>query len=753
MKKKMKNPVVITCLLLLVLFAAVVAGLARYASTLKNTFQEEAITYLQEIASQGVNALNRQIDAELEELSDLALYIGRTETLEMDEALPILNEIAYKNSFKRMGIITPDGAAETTDGVGMYLGDREYFKKTKLLQTAVSEVLVDKADGEKINVYAAPIVHEGTFLGTLFATHEVNTYQHTLSISYFEGRGYSYIISQNGDIIVESATGRKSAASPNIFDSLTAQGYDGAEEMRQAVSRGESGIIEYSAAGEQKYMNYTPLHVNGWYLLTVIPKSVVSQKLSYIMGVTVLILSGIALLFILLIAGIVLMQSRNRKKLSLLAFYDSLTGLPNQNKFIGQAAELLKKRGDASWAVIQIDVDNFKYINERFGYDTGDSILCHLADGLQRELHDGEIAARNGGDHFLLLLSFESQTALKVRISELTNRLRRCPVGNHMEIELLFSVGVYVVESRIMDVSQMIDCTTVAQKSVKGVLRSTYAFYSKEIHDRVIFEKDLENQAGLSLRNGEFEVYYQPKCDVYTGRVTGAEALVRWRHPQHGLIMPDRFILLFERNGFILELDEYIFNEACKDVKRWAERGAVPVPVSVNLSRLHLNDASFVNTYQRMAQNAGISPKMIELEITENVVFDHSAVLNTLISKLHKIGFTVSMDDFGSGYSSLNMLSSIDVDVLKLDRGFFNSSAGSEKGKRVIQTIVRLAEHLHMEVVAEGVETAEQAKFLREIGCRTAQGYYYSRPVPEEEFERMLTRKSRTVTAEGIDKE
>ena len=280
----------------------------------------------------------------------------------------------------------------------------------------------------------------------------------------------------------------------------------------------------------------------------------------------------------------------------------------------------------------------------------------------------------------------------------------------------------------------------IARESIKGYHKSNFTFYNDEMRKNLVREKQMENDMYVALEKNEFVVYYQPKHEIKSGKLIGSEALVRWIHPISGMISPMMFIPLFEKNGFIIKLDEYVFEKTCQDIRKWLDEGFEVLPVSVNFSKAHLYDKDFVEKYKEIMDKYDLSAEYLELEITENLELQNLEALLNTVYKLNQIGFKVSMDDFGSGYSSLNMLKDVPVNCIKLDRIFLNDTMDNIKGKQIIEAIVTLSKKMGITVVAEGAETEEQLAFLRGIECEIAQGYYFDRPLTRSDFEMKMAK-------------
>lgn len=274
---------------------------------------------------------------------------------------------------------------------------------------------------------------------------------------------------------------------------------------------------------------------------------------------------------------------------------------------------------------------------------------------------------------------------------------------------------------------------------IKGGYASACFFYNDDIRNQIVNENEMHE----ALENKDFKVFLQPKFDFKTEKIVGAEALIQWHHPRKGIIQPNAFIPLFEKNGFVTKIDMYVFEEMCKKQKEWEVEGRKQLIISVNMSRLHLNNPAYVTTLKSISEKYDIRPEIMELELTESTFSGNMELVFDVTRRLHNIGFRLSIDDFGSAYSSFNMLKDIFIDVVKIDREFFNETASIIRGKTIVKSIVMMAKDLEIETVAEGVETKEQVKILREIGCDLAQGFYYAKPMPISDFVALLDKENR----------
>ncbi|MDD2967776.1 MAG: EAL domain-containing protein [Desulfovibrionaceae bacterium] len=422
--------------------------------------------------------------------------------------------------------------------------------------------------------------------------------------------------------------------------------------------------------------------------------------------------------------------TESMQELRFRAEYDVLTKLYNMSAFYLHAAEMLQQYPEQEYYLVRIDIERFKLINDLYGLAAGDTVLQGLAAVLAQEkgLHD--VCGRIGADIFCLLVAGSKEKTIELT-ENITKHLAQKPLT--FPVKVVF--GICPVENKENPINMLCDWANLALKTIKGSCLHTYAFYDEGLRKQILQEKHIEGCMDAALRNGEFIVYLQPKVHIPTSRIVGAEGLVRWQHPEKGLIAPNHFIPFFEKNGFILQLDEYVWEEACKMLCRWIQQGHSPLPISINMSRRHIHDPLLHSKLTALVQKYALVPSLLQLEVTESAFLENENDLYTVVNSLREDCFLLSMDDFGSGYSSLNMLKNIPVDFIKIDKGFINEVATTERGKTVIRHSIAMAHEMNIGLIAEGVETEEQAAFLLHSGCAYAQGYFYSRPLPLNAFE------------------
>lgn len=431
-------------------------------------------------------------------------------------------------------------------------------------------------------------------------------------------------------------------------------------------------------------------------------------------------------------------QRENAQIIEKLAFEDNLIGCRNLNKFKLDCEEVFSKLPDEGFAVVQMDINKFKLINEMFGYLEGDRILRNIASVISMKLNDNEIYARASNDNFAILFIVSDNLSIDDRINEILDECVQDPdiFGRY---QLSFSVGVYVVNSISQGISSMMNKATMAQNALKSSGQSTNSimYYDSMMRLSLIAEKDIEDRMQNALDNSEFKVYMQPKYDIINKKIVGVEALIRWISTDGTVISPDDFIPLFEKNGFVVNIDFFVLETVCKTIRGWIDSDIQPVKVSVNQSRLHLANPNYIEEVCDIIKKYDVPPEYIEFEITESAFIEDVRPLIGIMDELHSLGLNLSIDDFGSGFSSLNILKELPFDVLKIDREFLNETSDSQRSKTIVIYVVSMAKKLNIDVVCEGVETKEQADFLKLIGCYVIQGFYYSKPLPIQDFEKL----------------
>lgn len=713
-----------------------------YAKTLKNDFQNEIVSTLEEVSTQGKSILENEVNGKLELLTEVSRRVSFYPLEQYELAASMLADTAAENEFKRMGLITADGRTYTTDHAEMDLSDRPYYKKGLEGKRCVSDPLVDRQGNEIIHVYAVPVFHEEVITAVLFGTYDLAEMRKQMEVSSFGGRGYTYIVNTDGVCIVNSTNPNSYPEMENIFSTMEEVDRDNRESakvMKADFELGQEGCIRLKNGGV-KYMYYRPLSINDWYLLTVAPAIVLDSKMNAVLWRTYLLGAFMVLMFVGILIYILKDQKRRKVELMHSLYTDEITGGYSYAKFKLEAGRKIRRAEPGGLSLISLDIDDFKFINELLGYEEGNQLIRYIHTVLADWCGSDEIYAHQSADMFVALVDGHDHNELCCRLEELCSRLQSYSIWPQNRLAIVPAIGVFQMRDRSLSLDFCLDCAGIARKSRKGKFAFHYAFYDERVKEEIYRNKRIEAVMKSALENGEFTAYYQPQYDADTKRIVGAEALVRWVRPEGEIISPGDFIPLFEKNGFISELDRYMFRAVCGQQKVWEAQGYDVVPISVNVSRMLLYDLNFVENYNQIREETGVEVNCVEIEITESVFFDNQPRLLDTIRHLHQSGYRILLDDFGTGYSSMAMLNNMSFDTLKIDKSFVDN-IGDERGNKIVDGIIRLAGSLGLSTIAEGVETGEQYEYLKTRGCDVIQGYYFGRPMTAEAFEKLLDRR------------
>lgn len=429
------------------------------------------------------------------------------------------------------------------------------------------------------------------------------------------------------------------------------------------------------------------------------------------------------------------------KSRMLMSERDPVTGLYTKLKFYQKVRHMLAEVVGEKFAFVRIDIDRFKMINNFYGIQEGDKVLMSIAKELIKisAVFDYFVYARLENDVFACCLPYKEEN-IEILANDLQLNLKKVNKDYNIKV----SCGVYVINDYNMDVSEMYDRAYLAAKNCKGKFVQSIAYYDESMIEDMRQEQFVINAVNKAIEEEQFVVYLQPKINLITGKPYGAEALVRWMHPTRGMIAPAEFIPVYERNGIIGRLDQYMWRKVCALLRKWIDEGKEPDPISVNVSRVNIYNPHLVEILNKIIIEYRIPPQLLNLEITESAFMEDQSLVMRTVKRLHDLGFKIMMDDFGSGYSSLNVLKDMDVDYLKIDMKFLQEEkAFNGKGEKVLTSVVRMAKWLQLPSIVEGVETEEQVDFLKCIGCEYAQGFYYAKPMSVVDYEMYIAREQK----------
>lgn len=729
------------------LIAAVVvtAGVVLYWRQVTLLLEKDVKTHVSDAARESASDFDRLVQTDYEILATSALVLEDTYPWKDDSFVPeMLGRLDQEDHFNLMGVALENGEVLYSNAGVVPLskdGIKELLARTAKNKFYVTVRPHDKKYKSSILIQAVPLdPNDGTPIGALFSVQKEGYYRDVLALSAMGTEGHSVIINRRGDVILAY----EKLPTANLFAWLKNYTLDAPfslEELRKDVQAGKEILVGYySPDGLHQFLQFTPLQVNGWFLVSAVPAKYVEEQATQVAKLSLILFGIVFFVFYLLLFFILRVRDDSNRQLFTTAFVDPLTGADNFNRMCEQFSSKLAGLNRQA-ALVIFDINKFKVINDLHGYERGNAVLKRVAQVLQENLAPEECFCRLSADNFILLLKFEDARSFIKRLHALSTLLRRNCTVEESCLMLDIAFGIYEITQEDLPFYIMLDRAHLALEQAKTRLFDKYEFYDAEDRNRIVAEQQIESMMDTALEKGEFELYLQPKCDFVTGEILGAESLVRWVHDDR-VIRPDEFIPLFERNGFILKLDMYIMEQAVRCMARWQTQGMPVVPLAVNFSRLHLSDSRFIPQMRRIMAQYNVPTKLLEAEITESVIFNNLERAQEVVAGLHLYGFPVSMDDFGSGYSSLNVLKELKFDSIKLDKEFLSGFEENPRAQKVIEGAISMIKTLGVKVVTEGVETREQAEFLRACGADLAQGYFFSRPVTVTTFEQLLQKKT-----------
>ncbi len=751
---------------ILVLILAIAFSLNVYIKSLQHYFDTEQ--------TESVVAINSRVALHVNDLFAWNYSILQTAAASIKdvnfspvEITKVLNLNIQEYRYDNIIYITPDGKAKVKTGQTIDVSDRKYFQQAMTGVQATPEVIVARHSGLEYMVFALPVRDSnGKIRGVLAGYKDKmlwsNLFKHqfenankdnpselTAFSSVLDISEMRYVIEP--EMNIGEYVGSIDAFARALSVQLSQFKNTKKENHGTNIERAKAGeVLKYydSLRDEEVenqpvpkdvtiYSAYSKLQIDDWYIITfLVPESNSYETETNARVFIVLCVIALLILLVILIYGSYV-QVKLYKQIENFVLQDPVTEGGNGDWFNVEAAKLIGISKTATRALVILDIDRFKIITDKFGHEQGNVTLRRIYDCICSILDPGEIVARIEGDTFAMLVKYHKQETIRERMELLSMRIND-PKQNKNKYVIYFSCGVCQITESNPDMMVLRDHALIGLYSCKNSQTGAVkvGFFNEVEHRKLLREKEIENRMGMALESKEFMVYLQPKYDIKQNRIAGAEALARWNDKDNGILMPSEFIPLFERNGFILSLDLFVFEQVCLTLRKWLDAGIEPVIISTNLSRTYLNDEAFLTKIDNIRERYNVPAKYIELEITESVVLENMNWLIEVINKIRARGFSCSLDDFGSGYSSLNVLKNLPIDVLKLDRKFFtNSENDPDRGNVIIASVIDLAKKLNIKTVSEGVEKTPQLEFLKDAQCDMVQSYIYSKPITISEFE------------------
>lgn len=724
--KKQKDLVqwCIMAIISVILFSCLIMNTVKMNEAMK----EETKSYVTDMANQmsreisyRIQGYERYISETADSFSKMPDRILNEEVLEKKKA-PLL--------FERLVVVDREG--NTLPENFMYTNFNKYFEENQDIFEESKTVAID----DRTIFFSSPMIKKGVPDRVLVGVQGSKSLQTIFTEVNCQKEGFSCIVSKNGEVIVKGEKSEKNSQIREWIDEKIKGNEEQAiSKMIININQKNQEVFEFPLGdNDTVIMACNSLEFNDWYLLSFIPSTILKENTTpYIDKYWFITLLSIVV-FGIVVIKIRCFYKENVRKIEKIAFTDFITGGSNNAAFLIEAKQKIQANTKKKYVMVFLNILGFKNINEKYGVTAGNHALKYIYQVLKKCIYEDEIVARSESDHYFILLQEETEEAVQKRIDIMMQKIHGTEKETAYDYGISFSQGASFIEEKDEELRVYQNRAVVASEYYNNSKHCV--FYNKELYTKLNREIVLNESFEKAIEDNEFEVYFQPKINLDNEKTAGAEALVRWKHKEYGMISPGEFISLFETNGKICRLDLYVFEIVCKKLNEWKERELPPIKVSVNLSRVHLMEQGIecLKRFKDIKDRYQIPDGQIELELTESMVIEVKQLekVKKIIAEIQACGFLCSLDDFGFGYSSLALLKEFDVDIIKLDRLFFVNS--NEKTWKVVKAFISLAHELNITVVAEGVEEKYQIEKLKEINCDLIQGYVYARPLPEEEF-------------------
>lgn len=723
--KGLSKYMVLSLVILLLFFI----GIIIYSNILKNKLSGQVNITLSEVAYQNKMVVESQISEQRNLVKQLALVIESENSLTNNHVLDTIKKIYQNGDYKNIGIVTPEKTIYISADGDFTTKYANYFDSLEDKESLI--ILDNDTINNQFSIFISePITSISGDKGCLFFSYDIKLLVSKLSIPSFNGEGYTYIVDSNGDKILSSNNKNSFNNFENIYDALVSANDKNtkvANSLKEKIINGEEGLLIYNNKVD-KTMYYLPLDVNDWYILTVVPSTTINTSYNSIMLMTIMLIIGITGLLIFLLITIILTNYVKNKRLYNLIYVDPITNGYSYTKFSNEV--LLRGDSHKKKALLALDLNNFKLVNTLFGYENSNKILKEITQLINKRCSNNGFSTRKMADHYLIYYEYGNEDKLIHFIENLYQDICALKIFE-TDYMIVPSIGVYTFTKLEESIESLENKAIIAWKNIKKDNYTYYDIFNDKVLSEMLENKKILDKLIKAIDNDKLDVYYQPKYDTISKKIIGAEALLRFKDSDGTMISPAIFVPIAEESGFVTMIDDYVLKKVCIDINYLKEKG-FEIPISINLSRKKLENGNFVKKYLEIMKNLNVCVNDIEIEITEGTILSDNKAIKRSVKSLKKHGFNILVDDFGTGYSSISILKDLDIDEIKIDRSFIIDN--SEKGREIIKYVFNLALALNVKTTAEGVETEEQYNLVKSFKCNTIQGYYFSKPIPFNDF-------------------
>lgn len=706
----------------------VIAGYFVYITIVRNSLNADTSLLRDTLVSQGYSLVNEKINADIENIqmrADAISTLGDFNSQAVQDFIVLTSENDTKTS--RVILSDLNGDSITSDGMTGNLGENANVKSALSGKSVLSKVESEQmSEDENVVMISVPVkATDGTIKGALSCVYMSETYGEMMEIKYCVVDSTGRFVMQNKNLV---------GAELNVENALTTQ--KNIDAMKEKMATKESGTFT-STDGD--YVAYQPLDMNDWFFVSFIPKKQVEGATVEIYGLVVLVTTAVILLLIASFVVLALFELKIRKHLTHRAYYDSLTDIPNET-MLKKFYENLMFKG-SGYVYLHFNISDFQNIVTIFGYDTGNNILKSIAGVLNKCVGSNEMVAKLVDDSFALLLRFNDDAKFAQRLRAIMESLEKVEAtdGNTVfAYNCTFSCGTYSITGEETDYEYIANMARFTSTLMGNRNSDALIYTNDQMQETLKLRNKLLADATTALAENQIVAYMQPKYDIATKKVNAAETFSRWHHPELGVIQPGEFLSVLELSGNILELDLYIFEEACKLMQKWVELEQMPVPLSVNISPFNFYEVNFVSKINDIIKRYNVPSCLMCLEIDQKALISHEVKAVEIMETFHQEGFILTVDNFGNDIVPMDVFYRFTFDILNISPRFIQRARDDEDVKKIFKAVITLSKELNIIVSAEGVELAEQEEFLKEMDCEMVQGFLYSIPQPREEFEKLI---------------
>lgn len=731
---KKENRFFIYAMIVVIILMAVVTKFSIYY--MGAALEKDNEILLNEISQEGSNLVSEKISSDIDKLRAAASVIGKEENLFSQKNIEDIEMLAQDEEYNKVLLIDMEGNMRSSDGEqGKQVTIIARVKRNNIV---ISDVTTTNT-GENVLTISVPVTQKQKLIGALTGVYKAEDFSQIMTTKLFAEEGIHYILKNTGEAIVlpENEIYPFGFHYENTFEGNTSfYSIDELSKLPQEMKQGKTGIIRF-VTGENNvnYMSYRPLEWNDWYLISII--SAGKYSMENIKDIVIKLVLFADIVIILLAAVIIANHKRDKK---VVGGTDTITSLENKQGVEKFYENISKNKNKSGYIFAMIGIDDFDTLNRTFGYEKGSQILKEVADMISASLEKEEMAARLKEDYFGLLLKEKNKSEATKRIKEIIANLSQVKIREGEAIyndAVCYSAAINLLTEK-ESFETMLPNTIAVLEMAKKSHDEKILFYDKELRQQISLHNELLPDMLTALQNKEFIPYFEIQFDTEQKEFIGAEAIAVWKHPQKGLILSESFASVLKTTGILLEFDMILLEEVCKKQKDCIDRGLVPLPITVSISRLNIHRTDFVNKLKTIVERYQISPSLVTLEIAEQAIYDDIDRNTKIIAECKEYGFMISIADFSRGYSFLDIMRRVSVDSVKLSGEFLPEGDPTEKDRIIIKNIIDIAKELGIQIIAEHIQSEKQVKFLKTMGCSIIQGYSYPEPVSSEELEEMI---------------